>query len=72
MSVSCGVQEWTLKAEFTHHAHTASLSAVAANERYIATGSKDENIQLYDMKNKREHGVLLHHNGELYHCHEIK
>ncbi|XP_048856774.1 p21-activated protein kinase-interacting protein 1-like isoform X2 [Brienomyrus brachyistius] len=66
-----GEKEWTLKAEFTHHAHTASLSAVAANERYIATGSKDETIQLYDMKNKREHGVLLHHNAGTISCLEF-
>lgn len=57
-------QEWTAKADFTHHAHTASISAVAASERFVVTGSKDETIQLYDMKKKIEHGVLLHHDGE--------
>ncbi|KAL4657109.1 p21-activated protein kinase-interacting protein 1 [Arapaima gigas] len=60
-----GQQEWTLKADFTNHAHTASLSAVAANDRFIATGSRDETIQLYDMKNRSEHGVLHHHNGTI-------
>ncbi|XP_078544214.1 p21-activated protein kinase-interacting protein 1 isoform X2 [Lissotriton helveticus] len=56
-------QEWTAVADFTHHAHTASLSAISANNRYVATGSKDETIQIYDMKKKVEHGALLHHNG---------
>lgn len=56
-------EEWTVKPNFTHHAHTASVSAVATSERFIATGSKDETIQLYDMKKRIEHGVLLHHNG---------
>ncbi|XP_030064932.1 p21-activated protein kinase-interacting protein 1 isoform X2 [Microcaecilia unicolor] len=56
---------WTLSADFTHHAHTGSLSAVAVSNRYIATGSKDETIQLYDMKKKTEHGALLHHDGTI-------
>uniref|UniRef100_A0A3Q4BV07 Anaphase-promoting complex subunit 4 WD40 domain-containing protein n=1 Tax=Mola mola TaxID=94237 RepID=A0A3Q4BV07_MOLML len=56
-------KEWTCKADFTHHAHTASISSVAASERFVVTGSKDETIQLYDMKKRTEHGALLHHNG---------
>ncbi|XP_057178382.1 p21-activated protein kinase-interacting protein 1-like [Triplophysa rosa] len=58
-------EEWTIEPNFTHHAHTASLSAVASNDRFIATGSKDETIQLYDMSNKTEHGALLHHDGTI-------
>ncbi|XP_047444419.1 p21-activated protein kinase-interacting protein 1-like [Mugil cephalus] len=58
-------KEWTAKAEFTHHAHTASVSAVAASERFVVTGSKDETIQLYDMKKRIEHGALLHHDGSI-------
>lgn len=58
-------QDWTSTQDFSHHAHTASLSAVASNNRYIATGSKDETIQLYDMKKKIEQGALLHHDGKL-------
>ncbi|KAM3866260.1 p21-activated protein kinase-interacting protein 1-like [Diretmus argenteus] len=57
--------QWTVKADFTHHAHTASISAVATNERFVATGSKDETIQLYDMKKRVEHGALLHHDGTI-------
>ncbi|XP_070830484.1 p21-activated protein kinase-interacting protein 1-like isoform X2 [Chaetodon trifascialis] len=58
-------KEWTAKAHFTHHAHTASISAVAASERFVVTGSKDETIQLYDMKKRTEHGALLHHDGTI-------
>ncbi|KAE8290694.1 p21-activated protein kinase-interacting protein 1-like PAK1-interacting protein 1-like [Larimichthys crocea] len=58
-------KEWTARPNFTHHAHTASISAVAASERFVVTGSKDETIQLYDMKKKTEHGALLHHNGSI-------
>lgn len=58
-------KEWTAKANFTHHAHTASVSAVATSERFVVTGSKDETIQLYDMKKRIEHGALLHHDGSI-------
>lgn len=57
-------QKWTSAADFTHHAHTASLSAVAVNSRFVVTGSKDETIHIYDMKKKIDHGALVHHNGE--------
>ncbi|XP_051026298.1 p21-activated protein kinase-interacting protein 1 [Acomys russatus] len=56
-------ETWTPVADFTHHAHTASLSAVAANSRFVVTGSKDETIHIYDMKKKIEHGALVHHSG---------
>ncbi|KAH0513744.1 p21-activated protein kinase-interacting protein 1 [Microtus ochrogaster] len=56
-------ETWTPVADFTHHAHTASLSAVAANNRFVVTGSKDETIHIYDLKKKIEHGALLHHSG---------
>ncbi|KAM6177019.1 p21-activated protein kinase-interacting protein 1 [Erethizon dorsatum] len=58
-------EKWTSVADFTHHAHTASLSAVAVNSRFVVTGSKDETIHIYDMKKKIEHGALVHHNGSI-------
>ncbi|XP_032537362.1 p21-activated protein kinase-interacting protein 1 [Chiroxiphia lanceolata] len=58
-------QSWTIVPDFTHHAHSASLSAVAVNNRYVVTGSRDETIQIYDMKKKIEHGALLQHNGTI-------
>lgn len=57
--------EWRAEANFTHHSHTASISAVASSERFVVTGSKDETIQLYDLKKRTEHGALLHHNGTI-------
>ncbi|OXB84540.1 UNVERIFIED_CONTAM: hypothetical protein H355_008016 [Colinus virginianus] len=55
-------EPWTVDPDFTHHAHTASLSAVAVNSKYVVTGSRDETIQIYDMRKKVEHGALLQHN----------
>ncbi|XP_024137647.1 p21-activated protein kinase-interacting protein 1-like [Oryzias melastigma] len=63
--VKTGEKEWTAEADFTHHTHTASISAVAASQRFVVTGSKDETIQLYDMKKRTEHGALLHHDGTI-------
>ncbi|XP_053102415.1 p21-activated protein kinase-interacting protein 1 isoform X2 [Hemicordylus capensis] len=56
---------WAAAPDFTHHAHSASLSSVAVNDRYVVTGSRDETIQIYDMKKKIEHGALLQHNGTI-------
>ncbi|XP_028283025.1 p21-activated protein kinase-interacting protein 1-like [Parambassis ranga] len=58
-------EKWSAEADFTHHAHTATVSAVAASERFVVTGSKDETIQLYDMKKRTDHGALLHHSGSI-------
>ncbi|NP_001087421.1 p21-activated protein kinase-interacting protein 1-like [Xenopus laevis] len=58
-------EQWLSSADFTHHAHTASVSVLAVNNRFVATGSRDETIQIYDMKKKVEHGALLHHNGTI-------
>ncbi|OPJ76634.1 p21-activated protein kinase-interacting protein 1 [Patagioenas fasciata] len=58
-------ESWKVVPDFTHHAHSASLSAVAVNNRYVVTGSRDETIQIYDMKKKIEHGALLQHNGTI-------
>ncbi|XP_067857854.1 p21-activated protein kinase-interacting protein 1-like isoform X2 [Heptranchias perlo] len=58
-------QSWDPEADFTHHAHTASLTVVAVNDQYVATGSKDETIQLYDMKKKIDQGSLLQHDGTI-------
>ncbi|GCC19182.1 hypothetical protein chiPu_0018252 [Chiloscyllium punctatum] len=58
-------QNWNPEPDFTHHAHTASLTTVAINDCYVATGSKDETIQLYNMKKKIDQGSLLYHDGTI-------
>ncbi|XP_058933751.1 p21-activated protein kinase-interacting protein 1 isoform X2 [Kogia breviceps] len=63
--VSGDHEKWTPVADFTHHAHTASVSAVAVSSRFVVTGSKDETIHIYDMKKKIDHGALVHHNGTI-------
>jgi len=33
----------------------------------MASGGADDNIQLYDMKLRKEMGVLMHHDSETIH-----
>ncbi|KAJ9589507.1 hypothetical protein L9F63_017292 [Diploptera punctata] len=48
---------------FADHSHRASIRSVCAKGKYLASGSADESITLYDMKNRKECGILVQHNG---------
>lgn len=50
---------------FADHAHRASIRSVCANGKFMASGSADETIHLYDMKARMESGMLVHHNGKV-------
>ena len=50
---------------FADHSHQASVRSVCAGGKYLASGSADETITLYDMKNRKESGKLVQHNGEI-------
>lgn len=44
--------------DFTDHSQTGCIKCVAAGSRYVATGSTDETICLYDMLEDLELGTL--------------
>jgi hypothetical protein len=49
---------------------------VCTNGKFMASGSADETIHVYDMKARKESGLLVHHNGKRkneiqYTCHNI-
>lgn len=48
---------------FADHSHRASIRSVCANGKFMASGSADETIHVYDMKARKESGMLVHHNG---------
>ncbi|KAJ3371306.1 Nuclear envelope morphology protein 1 [Kappamyces sp. JEL0680] len=50
---------------FIYPAHISCITAVASTARYLATGSTDEHIKLYDLKLRKEIGNLMHHNGTI-------
>ncbi|XP_054982701.1 p21-activated protein kinase-interacting protein 1, partial [Sorex araneus] len=64
-SVRPGGRAWAPAAGFTHHAHSACLTAVAAGGRFAVTGSKDETIHIYDLRRRLDHGALVHHRGSI-------
>jgi len=56
----------TLKAVFIFPAHVASVRAVAASPdggKWLATGSSDEIIKVWDLRRRKEVGGLMQHQG---------
>jgi WD40 repeat protein len=49
---------------FADHSHRASIRSVCANGKFVASGSADETIHVYDMEARRESGILVHHSGK--------
>jgi protein MAK11 len=61
---------FSLKPLFIFPAHVSSLKAVAASPgpaggKWLATGSTDEIIKVWDLRRQKEVGGLMHHNGKL-------
>ncbi len=50
---------------FTNHSHCGSIRSVATCKQYLASGSSDESIRLYSLKNRSEYGFLQQHNGNI-------
>ncbi|RIB16314.1 WD40-repeat-containing domain protein [Gigaspora rosea] len=50
---------------FIFPAHIGCIKAVAIGSRYLASGSTDEIIKLYDIKKRKEIGSLLQHDGSI-------
>ncbi|KAJ3298242.1 hypothetical protein HK104_010950 [Borealophlyctis nickersoniae] len=55
----------TLTPTFIYPAHISCIKSLATSQRFLATGSSDEIIKLYDLKQRREVGTLMHHNGTI-------
>jgi protein MAK11 len=66
-STESGVHEWKLKPIFIFPAHVSCIKAVAASPsggKWLATGSSDEIIKVWDLRRRKEIGGLMHHEGE--------
>lgn len=58
--------EFHLKPIFTFPAHVSSIKAVAASPsggKWLATGSSDEIVKVWDLARRKEIGGLMHHQG---------
>ncbi|KAI8819313.1 WD40-repeat-containing domain protein [Fimicolochytrium jonesii] len=53
----------TVTPVFIYPAHISCIKAAAASNRFLATGSTDEHIKLYDLRIRKEVGTLMHHSG---------
>jgi len=54
-----------LKMIFAHPSHLGSVSALASHGNYLASGSTDESIKIYDLKNKKEVGSIIKHSAKI-------
>ncbi|KZV64684.1 WD40 repeat-like protein [Peniophora sp. CONT] len=62
--------EWSLKPIFMFPAHVSSVKAVAASPhggKWLASGSSDEIIKVWDLRRRKEVGGLMHHQGSITH-----
>ncbi|KAF9931814.1 p21-activated protein kinase-interacting protein 1-like protein [Linnemannia zychae] len=50
---------------FIFSAHIGCIKALAIGGHFLASGSTDEKIQLYDLKRRKELGALLQHQGTI-------
>ncbi|KAK6091967.1 Protein mak11 [Batrachochytrium dendrobatidis] len=55
----------TITPVFIYPAHINCIKTVAAGCRFLATGSTDEHVKLYDLRKCKEVGTLMHHSGTI-------
>ncbi|KAJ8586173.1 WD40 repeat-like protein [Rhizopogon salebrosus TDB-379] len=64
--------KFELKPSFIFPAHASCIKAVAASPnggKWLATGSADEVIKVWDLRRKKEIGGLMHHEGSITQLH---
>ncbi|KAF8892163.1 WD40-repeat-containing domain protein [Infundibulicybe gibba] len=62
--------DFNLKPIFIFPAHVSCIKAVAASPnggKWLATGSADEIVKVWDLRRKKEIGGLMHHEGSITH-----
>ncbi|KAJ7580230.1 WD40-repeat-containing domain protein [Mycena floridula] len=70
LSVEDGDLKFHLKPLFIFPAHVSCIKAVAASPeggKWLATGSTDEIIKVWDLRRKKEIGGLMQHEGSITH-----
>ncbi|KAJ3082877.1 hypothetical protein HK102_001407 [Quaeritorhiza haematococci] len=50
---------------FIYPAHITCIKALTTGGRFLATGSTDEHVKIYDLRLRKEVGTLLHHAGSI-------
>lgn len=58
-----------IRSKFYEKAHAGCLKALACSGRYLASGSTDETIKLYNLQDHTEIGTLVQHDGTITDLH---
>ena len=58
-------EKWLFEPKFTDQGHAGCIKSVATGAKYLASGSTDETIRLFDLKKHVELGTLMHQNGTI-------
>lgn len=54
-----------MRQSFASHDHSSSIRSVATSDHYLASGATDDRIIIYDLKTRKEHCMLTHHNSTI-------
>lgn len=54
-----------LKQTFATHSHTASVRCMSIGGKFLASGGTDDKVVVIDMKIRKEHTVLMNHDGTI-------
>ena len=52
-----------LRTSFANHAHSASVRSIVAGDKYLVSAGGDENVKIFNLRNRTEHGALTHSDG---------
>lgn len=58
-------QEKSLVQTFASHDHSSSVRCLASCGNYLASGASDDRIIVYDLKARKEHCMLTHHESTI-------
>ncbi|XP_045767078.1 p21-activated protein kinase-interacting protein 1-like [Maniola jurtina] len=58
-------EETKLKQTFATHSHTASVRCVSIAGKFLASGGTDDKVVVIDLKTRKEHTVLMNHDGTI-------
>ncbi|CAG4950577.1 unnamed protein product [Colias eurytheme] len=54
-----------LKQTFATHSHTASVRCISIAGKFLASGGTDDKVVVIDLKTRKEHTVLMNHDGTI-------
>lgn len=55
----------SLQTSFANHAHSSTVRSIAAADKFLVTAGSDENVKIFNLRNRTEHGNLTHSDGTL-------